>query len=119
MFSDPLTALVFSDSIRHDDILYQLIYEQTSKPTNHRFWQLQRSCLKRPLKNRQIEDLMANGSLMKVESIAERSFDRHEAIFGIENHFCLFESNIFRQVLPYLKYLNKLMLAKLLANVER
>ena len=32
-----------------------------------------KACLKRPLKNRQSEGLKTNGSLMKVESIAECS----------------------------------------------
>ena len=32
-----------------------------------------KTCLKRPLKNRQTKILMTNGSLMKVESIAECS----------------------------------------------
>ena len=53
-----------------------------------------------------------NGSIMKVESIAECSpyaplraffntFDLHLAIIGIENQFCVFLSGRFRQVLLY------------------
>ena len=36
--------------------------------------------------------LMVNGSLMKVESIAEfcNAFDLHLAIIGIENHYLVF-----------------------------
>ena len=52
--------------------------------------------------------LMTNGSLMKVESIAECSlgafsntFDLHEAIIGLENQSLLFESGRFGQVLLY------------------
>ena len=39
-----------------------------------------KTCLKRPLKNRQIKILMINCSLMKVESIAECSKGEHSAI---------------------------------------
>ena len=51
-----------------------------------------KTCLKRPLKNRQIKFLMTNGSLIKVESIAPigafcNTFNLHYAIIGLENHF--------------------------------
>ena len=53
--------------------------------------------------------LITNGSLMKVESIAECSlgafcntFDLHSAIIGLENQFFVFFlSGCFRQVLLY------------------
>ena len=46
---------------------------------------------------------MENGSLMKVESIAECSpFDLHSAIFGIENKFLFFLSGRSREVLLYI-----------------
>ena len=53
-----------------------------------------KTCLKRPLKNRQTKALTTNGSLMKVEGVAECSlgafcntFDLHLAIIGSENQF--------------------------------
>ena len=51
-----------------------------------------KTCLKRSLKNRQNKGLMANGSLMKVEIIAEfpNTFDLHQAIIGLENQFSVF-----------------------------
>ena len=56
-----------------------------------------KTCLKRPLKNSQNKDLNDNGSLMKVEGIAECSpwsilqyFDLHEAIIRHENQFLVF-----------------------------
>ena len=38
-----------------------------------------KTCLKRPLKNRQTKILVTNGSLMKIESVAELSLE-HSAI---------------------------------------
>ena len=56
-----------------------------------------KSCLKQPLKNRKNKGLKTNGSLMKVESVAECSlgafcntFDLHKAIIGLENQFWSF-----------------------------
>ena len=53
-----------------------------------------KTCLKRPLKTKVLK---TNGSLMKVESIAECSlgafcntFDLHLAIIGLENQFLVF-----------------------------
>ena len=58
---------------------------------------------KRPLKIDKTKIFMANGSLLKVESIADGEFvnifDLHLAIIGLENHFCLFESVRYTQVL--------------------
>ena len=62
---------------------------------------------------------MTNGSLMKVESIAECSpwsilkyFDLHYAIISFENQFlCLFESERFTQVLLYMKRISWLRLS--------
>ena len=61
------------------------------------FWlRYSKTCLKRPLKIDKTKVLMENGSLMKVESIAECSFfntfDLHSAIIGIEKQFlCSFD----------------------------
>ena len=68
-----------------------------------------KSCLERNSKIDKIKILKTNGSLMKVESIAECSlgafcntFDLHEAIFGLENQFSVFFlSGRLRQVLLY------------------
>ena len=56
-----------------------------------------KTCLKRPLKTDNTKILMTNGSLMKVESIAECSpwsilqyFDLHKAIIGLENQFVVY-----------------------------
>ena len=38
-----------------------------------KFWPYSKTCLKRPLKSKQTKILMTNGSLLKVESIAECS----------------------------------------------
>ena len=69
-----------------------------------------KTCLQRPLKNRQNKDLndKINGSLMKVKSIAECSpwsnnfcntFDLHLAIIGLENQFSnLFENGHLRYI---------------------
>ena len=43
-------------------------------------FQYSKTCLNRPLKNKQNKDLITNGSLMKVESISEafcNTFDLH------------------------------------------
>ena len=52
---------------------------------------------------------MVIGSLMKVKSNAECSlgafcntFDLHSAIIGLENHFLVFESGRFTQVLLFI-----------------
>ena len=68
-----------------------------------------KTCLKRPLKNRKTKVLTENGSLMKVQSIAECSigalcnmFDLHLAIISIENQFLVFFlSGRLRQVVLY------------------
>ena len=56
-----------------------------------------KTCLKRPLKINKTEIFKINGSLMKVESIAECSleafcntFDLHYAIISLEKQFLIF-----------------------------
>ena len=58
------------------------------------FCKYSKTCVKRPLKNRQNKDLLANGSLMKVESVAEcslwnilQTFDLHQVIISLEKFF--------------------------------
>ena len=46
---------------------------ENSRHQNSRCGSLRKTCLDRPLKNRQNKDINANGCLMKVESIAECS----------------------------------------------
>ena len=68
-----------------------------------------KTCLKRPLKK---DKTKTNGSLMKVESIAECSkgafcntFDLHQAIIGLEKQFLVFFlSGCLRQVLLHSNY---------------
>ena len=52
-----------------------------------------KTCVKRPLKIDKTKILMTNGSLMKVEIIAECScntFDLHQAKLGLEKQFLAF-----------------------------
>ena len=67
-----------------------------------------KTCVKLPLKNRNNKALNENGSLMKVESIAEcfgafcNTFDLHLVIIGLENQF----SVILRVAILYRFYCN-------------
>ena len=63
-------------------------------PADKEYKNYSKTCLKRPLKNRQTKVLKTNGSVMKVEKFAECSlgafcntFDLHLGIIGLENQF--------------------------------
>ena len=73
-----------------------------------KFQKYSKYCLKHPLKIDKTKVSKTNGSLMKVESIAECSlgafcntFDLHLAISGLENQCLVFLSGRFRQDLLY------------------
>ena len=74
------------------------------------YWSYSKTCVKRPLKNRQTQILIIIGSLMKVKSIAECSPLEHSAILltcitiiglKLTTIFGIFESGRFTQVLLY------------------
>ena len=77
--------------------------------THFLFNQYSNTRLKRPFKNRQYKGLMANGSLMKVKSIAECILQYFWPALSDDWAWkpiiCLFESGRFRQVLLYITFL--------------
>ena len=61
-----------------------------------------KTCLKQPLKIDKTKILMTNGSLMKVESIADgafcNTFDLHYENISLKNNFVFFLSGFLREV---------------------